>query len=167
MIRITKFTLALITVASILAGCATIMSGTDQSVMVRTEKSVYGASCELTDSKGRKWYVPETPGTVTILKGDAPLSVVCRKEGYRAATLQIDETVAGATFGNILLGGLIGVAVDAASGAAQKYPGEIVVWMQPEKWDSEDDRERWLREKAAFDEALKEKIAEQRDAAER
>jgi len=134
-------------------GCATITSGTSQSVMVVTEKDVVDASCELTDKKGGKWYVPETPAAVTVRKGDGPMSVVCRKDGYKVSTLSVDETLAGATFGNIILGGGIGILVDAASGAAQQYPDNIIVWMEPDKWTSIEDKLAWEKGKQLYEEA--------------
>lgn len=127
--------------------------------MLTTEKNVVDASCELTDKKGGKWYAPSTPGTVTVRKGDGPMSIVCKKEGYKISTLSVDETLVGATFGNIILGGGIGVLVDAASGAAQQYPDQIIVWMEPEEWTSVEDKLAWLKNKQEHEEAaaLKEK----------
>jgi hypothetical protein len=37
----------------------------------------------------------------------------------------------GATVGNILLGGIVGVVVDAASGANNKYPERVTIVMTP------------------------------------
>lgn len=142
---------------SLLSGCATIVSGTGQSLTVVTEKSVEDASCELTDKKGGKWYIPHTPGTATVHKGDGPMTVVCKKDGYKTATLMVEESLTGATFGNIILGGGIGILVDAASGAAQQYPDQVVVWMEPETWESEDAKNTWYRDKEAFEVAEKDK----------
>lgn len=153
--------LASITIAAIaaggLSGCATIVSGTGQSLTVVTEKGVDGANCELTDKKGGKWYVPHTPGTATVRKGDGPMTIVCKKDGFKTSTLMVDESVTGATFGNILLGGGVGILVDAASGAAQQYPDQVVVWMEPEEWESEDAKNAWHKSKQEFDVAQKEK----------
>ena len=37
------------------------------------------------------------------------------------------------TFGNILFGGIIGVAVDASSGAMNEYPSSVTVRLIPEE----------------------------------
>lgn len=140
---------------SLLSGCATITSGTTQSVNLATEKDVQDANCELTDKKGGKWFVPSTPGSTTVRKGDGPLSIICKKEGYKTAQLMVDETLTPATFGNIILGGGIGVLVDAASGAAQQYPEKILVWMEPEKFKTEQEKDVWRREKEEFELARK------------
>ena len=136
-------------------GCATITSGTSQSVNIVTEKNVQNATCELTDKKGGKWWIPSTPGSASVRKGDGPLSIICKKDGYKTTTLLIDETLVPATFGNIILGGGIGILVDAASGAAQQYPEQIIVWMEPEDFKTEEEKVVWRREKEQFDLASK------------
>jgi len=130
-----------------LQGCATVTTGTGQTITVITEKDIEGASCELADQAGRVWHVTSTPGEVTVNKGDGPMTVVCHKQGYRDGSVLVDEDVTGAAYGNILLGGAIGVAVDAASGAAQHYPDVIIVWIEPAHWASLEARIEWLREK--------------------
>jgi len=146
----------LLSVIGTVTGCATITTGTDQSVTVMTEKDVAGASCELSDSRGGKWFVNNTPGTVSVHKGDGPMTVICRKQGYLDTILSVEETVAGATLGNVILGGGVGIIVDAMSGSAQRYPDQIVVWMEPEEWESESFRKEWEQEKQAYEEFLKE-----------
>jgi hypothetical protein len=132
-----------------MTGCATVTTGTGQTVNVITERDVTGANCDLVDQAGGKWHVSSTPGEVEVNKGDGPMTVVCHKEGYLDGSVMVDEDVTGATYGNILLGGAIGIAVDAASGAAQHYPDVITVWMEPEHWDSLEERIAWLKEKRA------------------
>jgi hypothetical protein len=132
-----------------LTACATIVSGTQQSLFVDTPH-VEGAQCQLKDSKAGAWYLPSTPGTVTVLKGNGPMSIVCKKGGYETGVVSVDEDVSGATFGNILLGGGIGIFVDAASGAAQKYPDQVVVWMKPQHFASAAARKAWESDKADY-----------------
>src|SRR3546814_11002644 len=40
------------------------------------------------------------------------------------------------TFGNILFGGIIGVAVDASSGAMNQYPSSVTIALVPESFTS-------------------------------
>jgi len=136
---------ALATSFLLLTGCATITTGTTQIVTVVTEKDVTGASCELLDQAGGTWRVSSTPGEVKVNKGDGPMTVVCHKEGYVDGSILVDEDVTGAAYGNIILGGVIGVAIDAASGAAQRYPDVLNVWMEPEHWGSLEERIAWLK----------------------
>lgn len=147
----------------VMTGCATVVSGTQQSVFIETPH-VDGAECKLQDSKHGSWYLPATPGAVTVLKGNGPMNVTCKKSGYQTSTVSADDEFAGATLGNIILGGGIGVFVDAASGAAQKYPDKIIVWMKPLKWTSAKQREEWEAAKAAYEKELAEKMEAQRKA---
>jgi len=144
----------LLCVLGMVSGCATVTTGTGQSITVVTEKNVESAKCELTDIKGGKWYVDNTPGTVIVTRGDGPMSVVCKKDGFKSTTLMVEEVIAGATLGNIILGGGIGIFVDAMSGAAQRYPDQIIVWMEPEKWGSEKERLAWINVKEAYEAEL-------------
>jgi len=148
---------------SVLAGCATVVSGTQQSVFIETPFAE-GASCQLHDSKNGSWYLPSTPAAVTVLKGNGPMNITCKKSGYQTATVSADDEFAGATLGNIILGGGIGVFVDAASGAAQKYPDKIIVWMKPNKWSSTQQRKEWEDAKAAYEKEVAEKLEAQRRA---
>ena len=152
-----KFLPAIAAVLSLTA-CATVVSGTQQSLFVDTPH-VEGAQCQLKDSKAGAWYLPSTPGTVTVQKGNGPMNIVCKKGGYATGVLSVDEAVAGATFGNILLGGGIGIFVDAASGAAQKYPDQVVVWMKPQHFASAAARKDWEADKAAYEKKVAAEVA--------
>lgn len=153
----TATTTCLLLGLSLLSGCATITSGTSQAVNIVTEKDVQEAKCELTDKKGGKWFIPSTPGSATVRKGDGPLSIICKKAGYKTSKLMVDESLVPATFGNIILGGGIGILVDAASGAAQQYPDQILVWMEPDDFKTEQEKDAWLKEREQFDLAQKKK----------
>lgn len=132
-----------------LQGCATVTTGTGQTITIITERDVEGASCELVDQAFGVWHLDSTPGEVTVNKGDGPMTIVCRKPGYRDGSVLVDEDVTGATYGNILVGGGIGAAVDAASGAAQHYPDRVIIWMEPVHWESLEARIEWLKAKRA------------------
>ena len=144
----------------LISGCATITTGTDQGIRVVTEKDVIGASCTLMDSKGNRSYIPRTPGSTYMTRGNAPLVITCTKPGYKSTTLEIGEDVAGATMGNIILGGGIGIIFDASSGAAQRYPDKVVIWMEPEEWPDENSKLQWEEERRAY---IQESISAARD----
>lgn len=148
-------------VSLFLGGCSTIVSGTQQSVFIDTP-FVEDAKCTLKDSKSGSWYLPATPGSATVTKGNGPMHIVCKREGYKTGQADVDDEFAGATLGNIILGGGIGILVDAASGAAQKYPDKIVVWMQPNSWKSALQKKEWEAAKAAYEAEQAKKAEEQR-----
>jgi hypothetical protein len=100
------------------AGCATIIKGTTQSVSLKTPPAD-GAQCELKNSEGT-WFIT-TPGSVTVHKTKNDLVVTCSKLGFQNATATIPARFNGVTAGNILLGGIVGIGVDAASGANYGY----------------------------------------------
>ncbi|NNJ93964.1 MAG: hypothetical protein HKP57_04375 [Halobacteria archaeon] len=138
-----------------LAGCATISTGIDQGIRVVTEPGVTGADCTLVDKKNNVACIPNTPGTTYLSRGNGPATITCNKAGYKSSSQQLEEGIAGATAGNIIPGGGIGLIVDAASGAAQRYPDQAVVWMEPLQWDSEANRLHWLGKKQAREQAAR------------
>ena len=88
--------------------------------------------------------VDPTPGTVQIEKGSAGISIACGKAGYLPASAEAAAQFQGMTFGNVLLGGLVGLAVDAASGAMFFYPNSVRVVLVPARFDSVEDRDRFF-----------------------
>ncbi|MGO4822905.1 hypothetical protein AB4141_00580 [Cupriavidus sp. 2KB_15] len=125
-------TIALVYASSLFAGCASIVSGTNQVVSVETrdnDQPHAGAKCKLTNSKGT--YYVTTPGTVTINRAYGDINVRCDKDGQEPGLATVKSTTKAMAFGNILFGGggAIGVAVDTASGAAYDYPEVILVRM--------------------------------------
>lgn len=108
-----------------LGGCASITAGTTQSVAVDTSPQKV-AECQLVNEKG-SWTVPRTPGSTTVNKAYGPLTVTCSTAQGHTGSSAVESTTAGAAFGNIIAGGIIGAAVDMSSGAAYTYPAQIVV----------------------------------------
>ncbi len=111
---------------SLLSGCASIVSGTNQPVTVDTPGCA-AATCKLSNDKG-SWAVT-TPGSVVVSRAYGPLTVMCTKEGSAGGTTTVNSTTKGMAFGNILFGGIIGAGVDAGTGAAYDYPNTILVPM--------------------------------------
>jgi hypothetical protein len=72
-----------------------------------------------------------TPGNTTVHKTKNDLDVVCKKDGFKEAHTTIPSHFNGATAGNILAGGVIGLGIDAATGANYNYPTEFAVTMDP------------------------------------
>jgi hypothetical protein len=121
--------LAVVAIAFAVVGCATITRGTTQVVAVNTP-GVPGATCTLTSgSIGAQTVV--TPATATLQKGRDNVAVHCTKECYQDGAGVIASNMEGMSAGNILLGGVVGIGVDAASGAMNSYAGEVQVIMAP------------------------------------
>lgn len=101
-----------------LSGCATIIKGTTQSVSVSTTP-VEGAACTLTNSEGT-WFIT-SPGSAVVQKTKSDLQITCLKDGYAPGHGVGFSHFNATTAGNILLGGVVGLGVDAASGADNEY----------------------------------------------
>lgn len=115
---------------TILSGCASIAGSSSQPISVQAMKSgsqVSGAVCELTNDKG-SWFVT-TPGSVTVHKAYGDMSIKCQKESIDPALTTAKSSANGLVFGNILFGGLIGLAVDMGTGAGYDYPTMVTVLM--------------------------------------
>ena len=123
--------LAMVLLAALTGGCASITGTTNQSISVQTRapegKEVSGAACELTNHKG-KWFVT-TPGSVTVTRSNDDMQVLCNKDGSEPGRASVVSATKGSMFGNILFGGGIGAIVDHNSGAAYEYPALIQVLM--------------------------------------
>ncbi len=121
-----KITLTSIIAATcLLSSCASIVNGNQESVSVKTGE-VHGATCSLENNKG-KWYINQTPGSVTVSRSYQDLKVACQKSGYGISQKNIASHTKGMAFGNVLFGGVIGAGVDMADGAAYDYPTDISI----------------------------------------
>lgn len=112
-----------------LSGCSTVVNGSNQLVEFSTG-DVTGAQCNVTggsDNAVNETFT--TPAEVKIPRSKKTLIVECDKDGYQTGTEQAIGRVEGTTGGNILLGGPVGVGVDALTGAIYKYPDTILIEM--------------------------------------
>ena len=151
---------ALLSLYGLLVGCSTIVEGTDQTVTVDSEPR--GAECLMTREGAGIGTIRATPETVIVDRGDEDIKISCEKEGYLTTIATLPSELEGMTFGNLLFGGLIGVAVDAASDANSKYPEAISIQMVPETFESREERDAFFdaRIKSATEtlEAAKEEL---------
>jgi len=114
---------------SALSGCATIVKGTIQKIAINTPGAP-GAQCRLTSSEiGTKNVV--TPAIVTVSKSRHPIAMRCTKRCYQEGTGIVASNTEAMTAGNIIAGGVIGLGIDAASGAMNKYNSRNDITMVP------------------------------------
>lgn len=123
--------IVLMAVTTLGSGCASIVSGHNQSVSVETRskqgQAVASASCKLVNDKGT-WFVT-SPGSVSVRRSYEDLLVSCEKENQDPGVANVKSSTKAMAFGNIIFGGVIGAGVDVASGAAYDYPTLITVLM--------------------------------------
>lgn len=120
----------IVSLSLMLPGCATIFEGTSQSVSISTDPA--GADCTIERAGTRIGQINPTPGSIHIDKSKNDLSVLCTHAGYLPATVAQSPKFQATTFGNILIGGLVGVVVDAASGANFQYPNDVRISLAPD-----------------------------------
>lgn len=113
-----------------LAGCATIAHGTTQTVAVNTP-GVPGAVCTLTSPSIGSQTIT-TPGVITLAKGSSAVSIRCSKACYGDGAGVLTSSMDGMTAGNVVVGGVIGLGVDAATGAMNQYAPQADIVMTPD-----------------------------------
>jgi len=124
-----------------LPACSTIVEGDDQTITVTTNPS--GASCLFRRDGHTVGVVNPTPGSTQVEKSKHDITVRCSKEKHEDTVGVLSSSFENMTFGNIIFGGLIGVAVDAGSGALHEYPPSISLDLPPISFDSIADRDSY------------------------
>lgn len=125
--------LGVVALAAALSGCASVTRGTTENISITSTPA--GAEATITGLD-----VPTaciTPCAI-VAKRSADITVSFAKEGYEpeivALTKEVPATGAAGFAGNVLAGGLIGMGVDAATGAAQDHkPNPVIVTLKPSK----------------------------------
>ncbi|BAU57561.2 hypothetical protein HH1059_08670 [Halorhodospira halochloris] len=102
--------------ALLLAGCASIVHGTTQDVGISSSPS--GATVS---ANGKQ--LGNTPVTTELARKDNHI-IKIELDGYEPYETTFTRSVSGWVWGNILFGGLIGLAVDAVSGGLYKLSPE-------------------------------------------
>ena len=115
--------LVLLILIGFISACAATKSDNQQNITVMTS-DVEGAQCSLTDSKGSVWSVESTPGSTLVQKGDGPISVICKKNGYSAGVGELKVDVA-------MAGNPIRFLINGMTGTGEKYNSSIDVEMEP------------------------------------
>jgi len=123
-------TLAALALAVGTQACASVVSDTESATYIETDPEK--ARCELHGQDFKR--IVETPNSLNLPAKAAPLTIACKANGYKTTTEKLDTETDGWIFGNILLGGIIGIAIDAARGAGQKYPPKVSVILTPEQF---------------------------------
>lgn len=121
---------AVVALAAMSTACATITRGTKEDFTVASEPA--GAKVETTQGVS----CPSTPCTWK-LPHNAKFTVTISKQGYKTVTANVTHQIAGAgvagLVGNVVIGGPIGVGIDAVTGSSQELkPNPLKVTLEPE-----------------------------------
>ena len=112
---------------ALLASCGTITRGKSESVTITSEP----ADAAISTSTGQ--YCPRSPCTITVER-KKEFTAFAEKPGYDKGSIEIKTKVSGGgaagMAGNVLIGGVIGIGVDAATGASLDHtpnPAHIIL----------------------------------------
>lgn len=181
--------IASLIIVLVTSGCASTLESlkiaNTQNILIQTPH-VDGAECEISDKGGRKWRLWSTPGTIPILQGHPPIVIICTKKNFKTSVLTVNEhkeeilTIDGKRIDVSihnqfitkiprLVPGAIretaGFMQDPTGSISTTYPNEVVVWMEPKKWESEEQMREWafdrdVLERAEFINETDAKLAE-------
>ena len=69
-----------------------------------------------------------TPCTLLLDRRQGVYQITIEKKGYEPVTVTLKKGINGWVFGNLLIGGIVGIVIDIASGSASSFkPTEIEV----------------------------------------
>lgn len=117
-------------VAMSVSACGSIIRGTAEPVAFVSDPP----GARMTTDKG--YACPATPCTLQVERSDE-FTATFEKEGYRPEVVPVKTHIVGrggaAFAGNIIAGGVIGMGVDAATGAAFDHsPNPVSVTLAPD-----------------------------------
>jgi uncharacterized protein YceK len=101
-----------------LSGCASIMHGTTQQIGVSSAPT----GARVVVNGGQRGVTP----LVLDLERKGPHTLSIESDGYEPFQMSLTRSVSGWVWGNIVFGGVIGLAVDAATGGLYKLSPEQV-----------------------------------------
>ncbi len=130
-----------------LSACATVTSGTDHTLLVETDPA--GASCLLRRDGANIGAVNPTPNAVRISKSRHDISVNCEKADHEPTSRTVTASFQAMTLGNVLIGGVVGLAADLASGAAITYPESVKVVLWPRSFPNAAARDAFFEARLA------------------
>ena len=108
-----------LTAVAFASSCATIITGSQDKVSIESDPP----GAEFETSNGQKG---TTPGVVTIADTET-LSVTVTKPGFAPASSSLEPRMSGWVLGNIVIGGVIGIAIDLISGQWRTHDDRILV----------------------------------------
>jgi len=112
-------------------GCATVMHGSHQRIWIDSTPQNAAATIHPGDM------TLTTPAEVELPRKDS-YQVQYDLDGYERKIGYIDREHSGAIWGNILIGGLVGLMVDHSTGAAyQLNPIHLTVQLEPKPHTSQ------------------------------
>ena len=124
---------------AMVTGCASMYEGTKQPVMVTTEPTE--AVCELERDGEVLGLIESTPGHLLVSKSKKDIIVTCDKPGYEPRIAMLKSRFENMSLWNYPMGfGVIGLGVDAGTGALHEYRPGVHLKLPPKPRGSLDAR---------------------------
>ena len=99
-----------------------------------------GAACTVNRQGTAVGLIKPTPGKVGLSRSKENVILNCNLDGYEQSNEVLVASFTGATWATFCCGP-VGVAIDAASGANNKYPERVMVILTPASLPSDDARD--------------------------
>ena len=115
--------------ALVASACTSVTTGNDQTILILSEPQ--GAVCDLERDGALVASVSTTPMSVRVTSASGPLDITCRMAGFAPATQSVSSVTPLGSLGRQVLGGSAGRAVDQALLTDFRYPGTVLVRIDP------------------------------------
>lgn len=109
--------------ASLILGCASIISGTRQDVMITSSPDL--ATLNIKNMNGVIVYQGQTPATVNLERNNSYI-VTVSLPGYKDSQVSINRGFNFVFLGNLICGGVLGMIIDAVDGAIYNLEPSIL-----------------------------------------
>jgi len=119
----------LVGLAVLLSGCAGLLEGDDQTVLLISTPP--GAGCDVFRDDALIASIARTPMSVQIAASPRPMTVTCAMPGHPPASVEVTSSNGIGTLGTWLVGGPVGRTIDSATLTDFRYPGTILVEIVP------------------------------------
>ncbi len=110
--------------SALLTSCASILSGKKAKVTLKSDLVTTPVDITYDDKKETDIFLPYT---IKVRRGYKPTVIKASAEGYDDANYKLSKKFNSTTLGNIVLGGIPGIAIDAATGSITKPETKVVI----------------------------------------
>ena len=129
-------------ICTLFSGCASIVSDSHYDLAINSDPM--GASFVVFNKAGKEVIAGSTPATVELPASagyfkNETYTIRLNKPGYDERTYYLSSSLDGWYWGNLLLGGIVGMlVVDPATGAMYKLPESVDITLEKNSASSED-----------------------------
>jgi len=108
-----------------ITGCASVLNDNQQTITVHAvcRNTALPAVCWAENNRGNWTFMGSQP--VVIATDYSDLQISCKSPFFEATVATVSAMPNASMFGNILLGGVVGAAMDVANASGLRYPESI------------------------------------------